>query len=673
MSTLIDFSPLIGCSLYILVAIGYALLLRKGGSFLMLALLYSALWSMVPVWSIALDFLHAAVWSTSFLLILGQQQTLRPASNNTRLIWIVPVLSMLGAIYATYTELQHASEYAYLYLLCCVGTLLIIEQVIRYNNGLIRAVGIGTGTFFLFNLYLYSTALIGGQLSSDLVLARGLANVSVALLLLMAPLAIKGEERARSVGLSRPLVFTTTSLMIAGSLLVTVSVLGYLVRVGGGEYGSTVQHFFLFLMVLVTGFYLSSGTRRARIRVWINKNFFKTKYDYNVEWRNLSERLTLGTSDNDYARVALNAVLQIYDSPGGTCYIRDGEHYVAKFRQNTLTEPQPVPIPGNEDFLAKMEFHNWIYLPGGDIELGRYNALIPEVLRQEQDTFFILPLINNEQLIGFISIRSNPEQSDPFDWEDLDLLRMVARQVSGFAGYHLLYEELVVTRQFEAFHQFTTFVMHDLKNLIAQQALVVENAARFIHNPEFVADAIKTIENSVARTNRLMKKISQNSAIDHKQTGMQVVSLPDSLAEAIERCSGRRPAPVLNADNGAEMLVQANPDNLTMAFIHLITNAQDACDASRGIIKVNLSEAGNHFLCTITDNGTGMDAEFIKSRLFKPFDSTKSTKGMGIGAYQCKQIIQRAGGRIDVTSEPGHGTRFSILLPRATTAGTGTG
>jgi signal transduction histidine kinase len=68
----------------------------------------------------------------------------------------------------------------------------------------------------------------------------------------------------------------------------------------------------------------------------------------------------------------------------------------------------------------------------------------------------------------------------------------------------------------------------------------------------------------------------------------------------------------------------------------------------------------------IVDNGCGMDDEFVRERLFRPFDSTKGLAGMGIGAYECKEFVTLLGGRVEVDSTPGVGTCFQILIPLAT-------
>jgi hypothetical protein len=73
----------------------------------------------------------------------------------------------------------------------------------------------------------------------------------------------------------------------------------------------------------------------------------------------------------------------------------------------------------------------------------------------------------------------------------------------------------------------------------------------------------------------------------------------------------------------------------------------------------------------VADTGRGMSREFIRTRLFQPFQTTKA-RGLGIGLYQCRQIIHAAGGSLTVESEEGKGSRFVVSLPcRAEPAGTG--
>ncbi|HJY37595.1 MAG TPA: ATP-binding protein, partial [Steroidobacteraceae bacterium] len=130
--------------------------------------------------------------------------------------------------------------------------------------------------------------------------------------------------------------------------------------------------------------------------------------------------------------------------------------------------------------------------------------------------------------------------------------------------------------------------------------------------------------------------------------------------EAAARCADRVPAPAVTIQDPAR--VHADPERLTAIIEHLIRNAQDASPAE-GQIVLEVRADRRNALLTVTDTGSGMTAEFVRERLFRPFDSTKGSKGMGIGAYQVREYVRMLGGQVEVQSSPGTGTRFSITLP----------
>jgi signal transduction histidine kinase len=184
-----------------------------------------------------------------------------------------------------------------------------------------------------------------------------------------------------------------------------------------------------------------------------------------------------------------------------------------------------------------------------------------------------------------------------------------------------------------------------------------------MHNPEFVEDAMETIAHSVKKMNRMVLKLNSKSAIDLDKREFERVSLAAVIDASLTRCDQNKPMPTVIEPIG-NIFVAADFENLTMAFTHLLSNAQEATQ-NDGKINIQVSEYDSEVACKITDSGEGMDQAFIDHRLFKPFDSTKKTLGMGIGAYQYQQILTAIGGRISVTSQPGEGSCFTVTLPIA--------
>ena len=170
-------------------------------------------------------------------------------------------------------------------------------------------------------------------------------------------------------------------------------------------------------------------------------------------------------------------------------------------------------------------------------------------------------------------------------------------------------------------------------------------------------DAIDTIDNSVQRMRALLVKLKQQQ-IDHAR---ETVALHDAVTDAVRRLGGQQPEPTLQLANDIPPVI-VDREQLTAVIEHVVRNAQEAI-SGEGHIVISLTQRDNEAAIVIEDDGCGMTAEFISERLFRPFDSTKGTRGMGIGAYQAREFSRAQGGRVEVDSRPGEGTRFSIVLP----------
>ena len=219
---------------------------------------------------------------------------------------------------------------------------------------------------------------------------------------------------------------------------------------------------------------------------------------------------------------------------------------------------------------------------------------------------------------------------------------------------------LAESQQFEAYNKLTAFLMHDLNNLIAQQSLIVANAEKHKRNPEFVDDAIRTISNSVDRMKSVMAQLRRGESPRlAKFTSVKFV-----VSGAVDRCAGREPNPSIELAGG-EVELSVDTEEFTMVLAHLIRNAQDATEAG-GKVDVRLDADDRSVRITIADTGCGMSPQFVRERLFRPFDSTKGVQGMGIGAYQAREFARKLGGDLEVVSEIGKGTAVTMSLPRRT-------
>jgi putative PEP-CTERM system histidine kinase len=215
---------------------------------------------------------------------------------------------------------------------------------------------------------------------------------------------------------------------------------------------------------------------------------------------------------------------------------------------------------------------------------------------------------------------------------------------------------LAAASQFETYNQMTAFMMHDLKNLAAQLQLVSQNAVLHRHNPEFIDDAMQTVGASAVRMNKL---INQLKGVPDSGT-MNTAELADIAQRAAKRCASRAPQPQVVAV--ARPTIFADVERLGSVIEHAIRNAQDATPPT-GEVRVEIDRVDDHPVVRIVDTGCGMDQVFVRDRLFRPFDTTKGTRGMGIGAFQMREYIRSLGGSVDVQSAPGEGTCVTMHFP----------
>jgi putative PEP-CTERM system histidine kinase len=265
--------------------------------------------------------------------------------------------------------------------------------------------------------------------------------------------------------------------------------------------------------------------------------------------------------------------------------------------------------------------------------------------------------MQGEMLVAFIVLMRSPTRG-ALNWEDSDLLKTVGRQAASYLVLWQATDALAESRQFEAFNRLSAYVVHDLKNLVAQLDLVVDNSKRHLHKPGFMEDALQTVGNASAKMNRLLGQLRKGRA---ENGSARNVNLNNVLEDVVRARGQTSPAPVLEAC-AEELRVSADRDRLGAVIEHLIQNAQEATPAD-GHITVRVKADGDFALVEVEDDGAGMDAAFVAERLFKPFDTTKGNAGMGVGVYESREFVNALGGEISVESAPRRGTVFRVKLP----------
>jgi putative PEP-CTERM system histidine kinase len=307
-----------------------------------------------------------------------------------------------------------------------------------------------------------------------------------------------------------------------------------------------------------------------------------------------------------------------------------------------------------------LEVRQWVIdLLDHDAQFESYDSLdIPEWLQQIPRAWLIVPLIHHEQLLGFV-VLARSRGKIQLNWEVIDLLKTAGRQAASYLAQLEAAQALLVARQFESFNRMSAFVVHDLKNLVAQLSLLLSNAHKHKHKPEFQDDMIGTIANSVEKMERLLVQLRGNYSLERAVP----VELSGLLRGAVAARAALTPCPQLQVDAAETLRVVAHDVRLDRVFGHLIQNAIEATPAE-GRVMVRLFGQNGNAVVAISDSGCGMSEQFLSTRLFKPFESTKAT-GMGIGTYEARQYLREIGGKIEVESREGVGTTFRVVIPLA--------
>lgn len=557
-----------------------------------------------------------------------------------------------------------------LWLMLALLGLVLIEQL--YRNATqnarwsIKYLCLGLGSLLAYDFFMYAEALLFRELDRELWEARGLINVLVVPLLAVA--ISRNSNWSVNLQVSRQVAFHTVTLTGAGLYLMGMAAAGYGIKYLGGSWGSVLQMGFLAAAAALLVTVLFSGKLRAQVRVFLSKHFYNYHYDYREEWLKFTQ--ALGSHDDDVAEGIVRIMAPLASSPSGMLWASDDNqsmHLLAHWEM-----PRP---PAGED-LGRLPV--WLQRTDWVIDLDEwrrtpdvYESLeLPAWLQNDDQLWLIIPLFFRDHLLAVLILRKSPLKKS-INWEDRDLLKTAGRQAAAYLAQNLASKALVEARQFDAFNRLSAYVVHDLKNILAQQSLIVSNAAKHRNNPAFVDDMISTVENSVSRMHRLMEQM--RSGIRSAPTNS--VPLAELLQEVIENRAGAKPVPRAQFSGaepdvdiraGEPWTVEADWERLSTVFNHLIQNAQEAT-LDDGDVIVRLTRDQNMARIDIEDNGHGMSAEFIRDRLFRAFESTKGLTGMGIGVFESRDYIRLLGGDISVTSTPGEGTIFHVTIPYTTT------
>ncbi len=547
-------------------------------------------------------------------------------------------------------------------LTIAAGALILVHnlygQASPDSRGALRFPAIALALLWAYELHLYTVAYFTRGFAQELFAMRG-AIAAVAM-----PLFLLGLRNRSSwkVKLSRAATFQSVSVFIILVYLIVMMSSVRTMELVGGDWGRAAQFGIILIMSLAALILLPSGRARAWLQVFVSKHVFEHRYDYRAEWLRFTD--TVAQQDRDSRSLETRVVKALADisaSPGGFLLLADERYRMTRSVSWNWTGLSCEGGEGAEALARFVENRAFVLdfaaIRGGWLIQGTERIPVPLWLAAIDGAWAGVPLIHSGRLAGLV-ILSHPTFRRPLDWEDYDLFRAAGIQAASYIAEARSQQALADSRRFDEFNRRFAFILHDIKNLVSQLSLVVRNAERHSDNPDFRADMIATLQSSVKKMNDLLARISAGTVRESEPPRPACV---DRLVQNIVAAKAR--SHKIEVIGEPRLMVTADPSSLEQALLHLVQNAIEASPADSPV-EIRFGESGGDVMIEIIDRGTGMSAEFVRTRLFQPFASTKEN-GFGIGAYEARAMVTAMGGRVEVESSEGEGTTFCLILPRA--------
>ncbi|MCK4304051.1 MAG: PEP-CTERM system histidine kinase PrsK [Candidatus Eisenbacteria sp.] len=570
-----------------------------------------------------------------------------------------------GTIYLGYLGKAYLS-----YLL--IGIVLVgynLEKTYRVSSHEVRVrmrlplLGIfallGFFTFILATGMLYSSLGLGKLIASGLPIA--IASLA------LAYGYVRGSILDVRAPVSRNVVYSSFTALAAGLLVLSIGVAAQVATLTDWSPDEILVISFGFLAVLLGVLLLFSNRFKRRIRRYIDRNFYVNRYDYRTQWSRLTEVLE-NAHDRDGVLDRLEVFLgDVFAADDLTLALRsDATRNIRVVRGKDGTDNRALldldsPLADQlllerKALLLDRKTHDFTYIPIYAENRGWLDATASQI---------ISPLLDGEDLVGTVGL-ARRDREDPFTFEDVALLDSMSAHLAAALRSLRLSEELAESREAELISQWASMILHDLKNYLSPLRMATENMLEYHDNPEAIAICARDIGRVTGRMEELVHRLSELR--EHPELGMRAVCANEIVRDTLSAMQTvKRNRVKINLELKAEQPILGDRAMLRRVMENLITNGIEAMDGA-GTLSISTADYQSNgkpkVRIRVADTGCGMPEDFLRDKLFRPFATTKK-RGLGIGLYQCRSIIQTHGGELTVESRRGEGSTFQITLSTA--------
>lgn len=537
-----------------------------------------------------------------------------------------------------------------------------LELVLRASREPVRHklkfVVIGLGGLAGYQIYQASQMLLISVWQVEQVLV---SSVVTAMALCLGAYGI-GRTRLREIFvntyISQQALFGSVTFIVVGLYLLAVGAVGEWLRLTDQPLGlglSVVVVFGALVGLVIAAF---SKTVRAEIRGFLARNFYRSRYDYRAQWLHVTKVFEQAVSRETIMDRLLDLLITTFPTKAISIWsFREADRRFCQIR-SMVVEGKSTPLELSHPVITQLQ--------------GRDEPVlmeeIPARLICEKDLgedplmasgiTLCFPIRAQGRLTAFVAL-GQQLHGEAYGTDECDLLRGISHHVGVLLAHASLAEERQSSAELEALHRFSVFCLHDLKNLAARLSLVAQNAEAHGHDPDFQQSAMRTVTDTATKMTALLSKLSLASlkpAIAGAPESVDVSALIEEIVAPIRREGKAR----VVISKGGDVSVIAVWDQLHQVLLNVILNAKQAIEQD-GTISIGLVQGEGSVILTVDDTGRGIAPIRFES-LFRPAQSNRPG-GLGVGLYQCKQIVEAHHGTIQIRSEVGRGTQVRIEWP----------
>jgi len=473
---------------------------------------------------------------------------------------------------------------------------------------------------------------------------------------LMVFSALRLRPFAMNINVSRYVIYRSLTFMGVGLYLCISALIIFGIHDLGLNASVVMTGFLIFCALLVFLLLVLSPELRTRVKFFISTHFFISKYDYRKEWSEMSRYLSVAATENQILHVTAQVILESMYIRELSIWLRSEDVFSCAL--SFPNAPIVASVAHDDPFLIYLSVRPFLRsMPVGDRLWERVvtsDATFVEANKIEM----AVPMTSENAVVGFIAVgRENPGSS--FGTDDIDLLTNIAAQCGAALMQARFAQQLAENKEVDTYNYLSASLLHDLKNAAGHLSLILQNAPKHIDQKDFQEDMLATVAQSLARIDKVINKLGR---LPGKVTiTRQTLKVEPFVQALLHRLKPRLADIRLIQRMDADLTVNMDPDMLERMLENLIVNASEAV-APQGEITITASRSGGGTVITVADDGPGLTDEFVKDRLFKPFQTTKPT-GTGIGLWHVKNMAQQVGARILLDNRRARGVAFTLVFP----------